>query len=116
MPHGDVISGPPAADRRSGRRSSWESTLRRWLQDKDFAERCRLARRQVLEQATALLQSAATDAVKALRAIVSSEDSPPSTRVLAARTILDMAYRSVEVDELSERLHSIEMTLEAMKL
>ena len=32
-----------------------ESTLRRWLQDSDFAERCRSARRQVLEQSTARL-------------------------------------------------------------
>ena len=55
------------------------------------------------------------DAVKALQAIVSSEDSPPSTRVAAARTILDMAYRAVEVDELSERLHEVETTTEQMK-
>ena len=93
-----------------------QSTLRRWLQDRDFSERCRLARRQVLEEATVMSLSAAMDAGKALRAIVSSEDSPPSTRVSAARTIFDMAYRALEVDELSERLHSIEMTLEDMKL
>ena len=106
-------SGIAAAAKKAG---VAESTLRRWLQDNDFAKRCRLARRQVLEQATALLQSAAMDAVKALRAIVSSEDSPPSTRVAAARTILDMAYRAVEVDELSERLHRLEMTTEQMEL
>ncbi len=62
------------------------------------------------------IAAAAMDAVKALRAIVSSEDSPPSTRVSAARTIFDMAYRAVEVDELSERLDRLEMTTEQMKL
>ena len=93
-----------------------ESTLRRWLQDRDFAERCRLARRQVLEQATARLQSASLDAVNALQAIVSNLNAPPSTRVLAARTILDMAYRAVEVGDLSERLQNVETTMEHMKL
>ncbi len=106
-------SGIAAAAKKAG---VGESTLRRWLQDTDFAERCRSARRQVLEQSTARLQSATVDAVNALRAIVSSQDSPPSTRVSAARTILDMAYRAVEVGELSERLYSIETTLEQMKL
>ena len=106
-------SGIAAAAKKAG---VGESTLRRWLQDTDFAERCRSARRQVLEQSTARLQSATVDAVNALRAIVSSQDSPPSTRVSAARTILDMAYRAVEVDELSERLHRLEMTTEQMEL
>ena len=93
-----------------------ESTLRRWLQDEDFRERYRSARRQVLEQATALLQVASIDAVKALRAIVSDKSSPASPRVTAARTILDITYRAVETEELSERLLSIESTLEDMKL
>ena len=45
-----------------------QATLRRWLQDRDFDERYRTARRQVLEQATARLQRAATDAADALQA------------------------------------------------
>ena len=93
-----------------------ESTLRRWLQDRDFAQRCRSARRQVLEHSTARLQLATVDAVNALQAVVTSRDSPPSTRVSAARTILDMAYRAVEVGELSERLHSVEILVEDMKI
>ncbi len=93
-----------------------ESTLRHWLQDSDFAERCRSARRQVLEQSTARLQLATVDAVNALQAVVTSQDSPPSIRVSAARTILDMAYRAVEVGELSERLHSLETLVEDMKV
>ena len=72
--------------------------------------------RQVMEQSTARLQLATADAVNALQAIVSSPDSPPSTRVAAARTILDMAYRAVEVDELGERVHSIETIVEEMKI
>ncbi len=65
---------------------------------------------------TARLQLATVDAVNALQAVVSSQDSPPSTRVSAARTILDMAYRAVEVGELSERLHSLEALVEDMKI
>ena len=106
-------SGIAAAAKKAG---IAESTLRRWLQDSDFAERYRSARRQVLEQSTARLQLATVDAVNALQAIVTSQDSPPSTRVSAARTILDMAYRAVEVGELSERLHSLEALVEDMKI
>ena len=106
-------SGIAAAAKKAG---IAESTLRRWLQDSDFAERYRSARRQVLEQSTARLQLATVDAVNALQAIVTSQDSPPSTRVSAARTILDMAYRAIEVGELSERLHSLETLVEDMKV
>ena len=106
-------SGIAAAAKKAG---IAESTLRRWLQDSDFAERYRSARRQVLEQSTARLKLATVDAVNALQAVVSSQDSPPSTRVSAARTILDMAYRAVEVGELSERLHSLEALVEDMKI
>ena len=106
-------SGIAAAAKKAG---IAESTLRRWLQDSDFAERYRSARRQVLEQSTARLQLATVDAVNALQAIVSHQDTTPSIRVSAARTILDMAYRAVEVGELSERLHSLEALVEDMKI
>ena len=92
-----------------------QATLRRWLQDRDFSERYRAARRQVLEQATARLQRAATDAVDALQTIVSDTDAPVSSRVSAARTILNTAYRATEVEDLSERLLTIEAAMEVMK-
>src|SRR6266536_6667634 len=44
-----------------------ESTLLRWMAEPSFRARYREARRQVVEQATACLQHAATEAVDALR-------------------------------------------------
>src|ERR1044071_3708787 len=64
-------------------------TLWRWLQDSGFQNEYRRARRQAMGQAAAQLQQASSAAVGALREIVEDDKAPSSSRVIAARVILE---------------------------
>ena len=74
------------------------ATLGRWMQDEKFQEDYRKARMEAVGHATAKLQQAAESAVKALRSIVDDEKAPATSRVSAAKTILDAAYRAIEAE------------------
>ncbi len=85
------------------------ATLRRWLaHDERFREAYRDARRAVVEQATARLQSAAAQAVSVLLAVALNPDAHEPARVGAARTILEFAYRGMEADDLANRIENLE--------
>jgi hypothetical protein len=87
------------------------TSLWRWLQDPTFQAEYRNARRQALGQATSQLQQAAAAAVKALREIIEDVKAPSSSRVMAARTVLEMGLKAVELEDMEVRLAAIERTL-----
>jgi len=84
------------------------ATLRRWLQDPGFATEYRRARRDLVSQVAAQLQSAAGEAVAALVAIVRDPEAPASARVSGARTILEFTSRAVETEDLTARIETLE--------
>ena len=84
------------------------ATLRRWLADAEFKARYREARRQVVEQAVSGLQQAAGEAVAVLSTIAGDAAQPAGARVSAARTILDQAFRGMEVLDLAARIEQLE--------
>lgn len=86
-------------------------TLWRWLQDPEFQAEYRKARRHVLGQATAQLQQAAGAAVKALKEIIEDAKASTSARVMAARTVLEMGLKAIEVEEIEVRLAAVEQAL-----
>ncbi len=85
-----------------------EATVFRWLKDAAFVNAYREARRQAVSQAIAALQQNAAEAVGTLRQIVRDESVVPSTRLAAARTILDLALKGIELDDLEIRLEELE--------
>ncbi len=85
-----------------------EATVFRWLKDTMFANAYREARRQAVSQAIASLQQKAVEAVATLQQIVRDESVVPSARLAAARTILDLALKGVELDDLEVRLEELE--------
>jgi len=90
-------------------------TLWRWLQSPLFQSRYRAARRQVVETAIAQLQSDCTKAARVLTEIAEDKEAPASSRVSAARTILEQAVGGVELVDLQERIESLEKTLGAQE-
>jgi hypothetical protein len=88
-----------------------ESTLYRWLQDDNFNHKYFLSRRKVLEQTITMLQVDAYKAVETLKEIISDETSPTSSKVSACKLILDMAFKSFELEDLLKRLEEIEKNL-----
>lgn len=85
-----------------------ERTLFRWLQDSDFQAAYRAARADALTQATARLTQAAGEAIDTLREVMGDTEAPASARVSAARTVLELAVRAVELEDLVQRVEVLE--------
>ena len=87
-------------------------TAWRWLKDPAFAERYREATRMATRHAAALLQAAAREAVANLREI-QSKGASEAARVSAARTILEMAFKAADVEDIQQRLDELEQAFQA---
>jgi uncharacterized protein YggE len=86
-----------------------ERTLFRWLQqDTAFQAAYRDARRQAVQQAIARIQQATSTAVTTLEGVMTNPESPSSSRVWAARAVLDLALKAVEVEDLEARIRALE--------
>jgi hypothetical protein len=71
--------------------------------DDDVIERLRQARQQAWSRAMGQLQEAGPEAVEALRKIL-REAKNAAPRVSAAKTILELGLKSLELGEFQERL------------
>jgi hypothetical protein len=83
------------------------ATAFRWLRDPIIAERLREARRDAWGRAMAQLQEAGPEAVEALR-LALREAENEATRVNAAKIILELGLRAVELNDIGERLVKLE--------
>ena len=88
-----------------------ERTLWRWLKDDDFKKEYQEARNQIVIQAIAQVQDGLTEAVKTLRKIMTNDDAPASARVSAAKAMLDIGVKSIDVEDLETRISHIEQQL-----
>ena len=86
-----------------------EVTLWRWLRLPYFKEQYQLARRQAVSQAVGHLQGACSAAVLALTEISQDVNSPASARVSAAKSILELALKGVELEDLADRVEHLEL-------
>jgi hypothetical protein len=86
-------------------------TAWKWRKDPAFVKQYREATREAMHQAAALLQGAAREAVETLRAILSKAESE-AARVSAARTILDMALKAADLEDVQQRLDALEQAVE----
>ena len=86
-------------------------TLWRWLQQPAFSQAYRDARARLLEQTMTLLQSYSMEAVAVLVTVMAAKDTIASTRVAAARSILEFAIRSRELLEVEERIRALETAM-----
>lgn len=89
-----------------------ETTLWRWMQREDFRERYQQARREAYSQAIAQLQRASSEAVQVLCDVMKDSKNPPSSRVSAAKSVLDLAQKAIELEDLSARLEALETLVE----
>lgn len=91
-----------------------EATLWRWLQDPEFQEKYRTARRQAVSQSITQLQKISSEAVETLREVMNSKETPPASRVTAARAVLEMSIKAVEVEDLAVRIEALEKAAEVV--
>jgi hypothetical protein len=83
-------------------------TLMRWLTEPPFQQAYRAARAELIAQATSRLQQACGVAVTTLLRVMLEATSPPSARVAAARTVLDMSLKAVDLENFEVRLQALE--------
>lgn len=88
-----------------------EPTLFRWLQRSDFQESLKQAKKQAVQQATSSLSQICHEAVHNLRKVMNDNTAPASSRVAAAKTVLDSGLRGIELEDLDARLANLEQQL-----
>jgi len=87
------------------------ATMFRWLQDPEFQDAYREAKRYVVDQAISRIQQVACEAVRILQEIMNDEQKPAGARVSAARIVLETAVRGVEIQDLEERIQKLEQKM-----
>jgi hypothetical protein len=84
-------------------------SIHRWLAtDEAFKQAYRHAKRRVVEQAQSRLQRASGRAVSALIGVLDDELAPAAVKVSAAKIILDMSVKAIELDDLETRIEALE--------
>jgi hypothetical protein len=90
-------------------------TLLRWLKIPEFDAAYRQARRAAFSQSTARLQQATSAAVSTLLKIMVDQNTPASTRVRAAGSVLDHASKAIEIEDVEVRVAALEQAAELSK-
>lgn len=83
-----------------------ERTLYLWLADEQFQRHYQTARREAVKQATAGLQHLTSKAVETLETLLTS--SKPTVQLGAARLVLEMSIKAVELEDVLQRLDRLE--------
>jgi hypothetical protein len=92
-----------------------EKTLHAWLKGEQFKAAYLAARRNAVQQATARLQTATGEAVEVLREVMNDKTSKGSERVSAAKAVIDLAYKGIDLEDFAGRLEVIEAAMKDRK-
>jgi transposase-like protein len=85
-----------------------EKTVDRWKGDQAFREAIAQARVLIWEQAIGKVLAGLDGAIAALTAIAEDAEQPASSRVSAAKTLLDTAQRHLESAALQQQVAALE--------
>ena len=86
-----------------------KSTIYRYMKDPAFDKELKAAKRQLVNRAILRLQQTTGDAARALAEICRDKDAPASSRVTAAKAILDGALKAVEIEDIEQRITTLEL-------
>ena len=95
--------------------SAGARTLIRWLKLPEFNAAYRDARRAAVSQSVARLQQATGAAVSTLLKVMVDPNTPASTKVRAADSVLDHSAKAIEIEDLEVRLTGLERAAETTK-
>jgi hypothetical protein len=84
------------------------ATLLRWQKLPEFQAALRQARRDAFSQSIARLQQASSAAVSTLLKVMVDQNTPASTKVRAADSVLGHAARAIEIEDLERRVKELE--------
>ncbi len=92
------------------------NTLLRWLQVPEFRDAYRKARRDAYSQAMARIQQASGAAVSTLLKVLVDPNTPASSKVRAADSILDHSAKAIEIEDIEVRVSELERAAHGLKL
>jgi len=84
------------------------ATLMRWQKLPEFQKAYREARRAAHNQSVARLQQATSAAVSTLLKVMVDPNTPASTKVRAADSVLDHSAKSIEIEDIEARVTALE--------
>lgn len=87
-------------------------TAHKYLKDITFKRAFRRYRSELMQQTTALLQSASIEAVEVLREIMLDKSISPYARQQSAQTVRNAAYKAHELDDIVEMVEELEARFE----
>ena len=87
------------------------ATLYRRLETEELRQAEKEARSHAISDATATIQRLANDAANVLSVIMNNTEAPYSSRVACASKLLDMAYRSFELENVADELAELKREL-----
>ena len=90
-------------------------TLIRWMKEPEFERSYREARRAAFAQSVARLQQASGAAVTTLLKVMVDSNTPASTKVRAADSVLNHTAKAIELEDIEARLSELERASEASK-
>jgi transposase-like protein len=91
------------------------NTLLKWMKQPEFDASYREARRAAFRQSVARLQQASGAAVSTLLKVMVDVNTPHSTRVRAADSVLDHAAKAIEIEDIEVRVTELERAAESAK-
>ena len=106
-----ALLSEPTIEKAAAKVGVGERTLYTWLGESAFGDAYRTARREAVGQAIARLQQVSGGAVAVLVNVMANPDTPPATRVAAAKTVLETAIKAVELEDLAARLAALEQRM-----
>ena len=89
------------------------TTYWRWMQNEIFLRQYRKARRGILENTVAKLQSVTYQAIDTLERNLTCEN--PGAEIRAAQIILEQSIKGLETLDVENRIEMIELSIESMR-
>ena len=83
-------------------------TLYRWLKEPEFDAAYRAARRAAFSQSIARLQQGSSAAATTLLKLMLDPATPPSTRARCSESVIGLASKAIELDDIEARLAALE--------
>jgi hypothetical protein len=83
-------------------------SIRRWMKEPAFVAAYESARGKVVEAAIVLIQSAAADALRAMRRVCNDQDRVFGEQFQASTLILQSSLKGIEFGAFNERLAALE--------
>ena len=95
-------------DRAAKRANVSEASIYRWMKQESFQTALRAVRRDILAHTTTRLQQTSVRALDTLENVMDDQKASSASRVSASRLAMEMMYRGAAIDDIIERLKTVE--------